>query len=41
MVGGRPLFGSLNVLIIIWYIVQVYVIFYTKGIHADQKSYGF
>ena len=41
MVGGVPLFGSLNLLKIIWYIVQVYIYLYTKGIVAEQKSYGF
>ena len=40
-VGGGPLFGSLNLLIIIQYIVKVYIYMYAKGIHAQQKSYGF
>ena len=38
--GGR-LFYSLNFLIIIWYIVQIYVQLYKNEILAEQKSYGF
>ena len=41
VVGGVPLFGSLNLLIIIWYIVKVYIYLYPKGIRAEQNSYGF
>ena len=41
MVDGAPLFGSLNLLIIIRYIVKVSIYTYTKGIRAEQKSYGF
>ena len=37
--GG--LFLSLNLLIIIWYKVYVSMYMYTKGIVAQQKSYGF
>ena len=41
VVDGVPLFGSLNLLIIIWYIVKVYIYTYTKVIRAEQKLYGF
>ena len=41
MRDGGGLFYSLNFLIIIWYIVQIYVQLYTKEILAEQKSYGF
>ena len=40
-VVGVPLFGSLNLLIIIWYIAKVYIYTYTKGIRAELKSCGF
>ena len=36
---GGGLFLCLNLIIIIWYILQVYM--YAKGIVAQQKSYGF
>ena len=38
---GGPLFGSLNLLKIIWYIVKVYIYLYPRGIRAEQNSYGF
>ena len=38
---GGGLFLSLNLLIIICYIVYVSMYIYTKGIVAQQKSYGF
>ena len=41
MVGGGPLFGSLNLLILLLYITNVYVYLYPRGIRAEQKSYGF
>ena len=41
MVGGGPLFGSLNLLIILWYIVEIGMYMYAKGIVSEQKSYGF
>ena len=40
-VGDGGLFLSLNLLIIIWYIVYIQMYIYTKGIDAQQKSYGF
>ena len=38
---GWGTFLSLNRLIIIWYIVQVYINLYPRGIRAEQNSYGF
>ena len=38
MVGGGPLFGSLNLLIIIWYIVQVYIYFFIQKESVQIKS---
>ena len=38
-VGGVQLFCSLNLLIIIQYILQVLVYMYTKGILAEKKAY--
>ena len=38
---GGGLFLSLNLLIIIWYIVYVQMYIYTNGIVAQQKSNGF
>ena len=40
-VDGGPLFGSLNLLKIIWYIVQVYIYLYPRGIRAEQNPYRF
>ena len=39
-VGDGGLFLSLNLLIKIWYKVHVSMYMYTKGIVAQQKSYG-
>ena len=38
---GGGLFLSVNLLIIIWYIVYVSIYIYAKGIVAEQKYYGF
>ena len=39
--GGCPTVFSLNLLIIIWYRLKVYMYMCAKGIRAEQKSYGF
>ena len=38
---GCPLFGSLNLFILLPNIANVYMCLYTKGILAPKKSYGF